>query len=140
MYVPLTVAFYSDADTSQQVKFIFLEIKGIGSDSVRNASGRYSEDSLSLKKFENSTSFMFTSTYNNEEEEPISVVDTLTIRHTNMQEFVSAECGCRTTFRLDEVRHTRHNIADAIIFDQYVTSSIANNHNEKHIKIYFKNY
>ena len=136
MYVPLAVSFYSDVDTSQQVKFIFLKIQGIGSDSIRNASERNSEDSLSLKKFENSTGFVFTSTYKNEREELISVVDTLTIRHTNTQEFVSAECGCRTTFRLEEVWHTRHNITDAIITKKSVTS----NYNEKHIRIYFENY
>ena len=146
MFVPLLVSFYSYIDTSQQVPpnfFETLEIKGIGNDSVFEKMERNGQRVmlLSLKKFENSTDFLITSTYNNELEETVSVEDTLIIKHTNTQEFVSAACGCLTTFRLDEVRHTRHNIGDdAIIFNESVISSIVTNYNEPHIKIYFKNY
>ena len=136
MYVPLVISFYSDIDTSKQVTFKYLEIKGVGSDSIINISGNYTL--LPLRKFENSSNFVFISGYDTGEEIR-TFFDTLTIKHTNTQEFVSAECGCLTTFRLDEVRHTRRNITDAIIVKQSVTSSIANS-NESHIKIYFENY
>jgi len=138
MYVPLVVSFYSDADTSKQLEPHFLEIKGVGNDSIFQGSEKYDRRArlLSLKKFENSTAFVFTSTYKNEGGESISVVDTLTIRHTNTQIFVSAECGCLTTFRLDEIRHTNNNITDFLITNRFVTS----NYNERHIRIYFENH
>ena len=62
--------------------------------------------------------------------------DVLSIKHTNTQTFVSAECGCLTTFKLDEVRHTNNNIRDVLITDSSVTSA----YNEKHIRIYIENY
>ncbi len=66
--------------------------------------------------------------------------DTLNINYTYTQEFVSAECGCLTTFELDEVQYTNHYINEAIISNKSVKSSIVNNPDDKHIKIYFKNY
>ncbi len=150
MVSPLVLGFYSGLDTSVQIPRDFLEITAVGTDSINSfADSIFNEfpgyDAkvrvLSLKNFNDSTNFLFISTYNNESGESIRVKDTLTVKHTNTQEFISAECGCLTTFRLDTtLLYTRHNITEAIVFNQYVTSSIVNNPDEKHIKIFFKNY
>jgi len=62
--------------------------------------------------------------------------DILSVKHTNTQEFISAECGCLTTFYINEIRHTNNNITDVSITKRTVTS----NYNEKHVKIFFENY
>ena len=123
MFVPLVVSFYSEADTSLQVSPQFLMINGVDVSRINSVQ-------LFLKKFEESSEFLFA--YDSTQ----SKTDRLTIKHTNTQIFVSAECGCLTTFYLDELRHTNNNITDAIIIKKSVTS----NYNEKHIRIYFENY
>jgi hypothetical protein len=200
MYVPLVVSFYSEMDTTLQVSPGFLLIEGVGSDSLMNASGSNSVH-LSLKKFDESTSFLFTFAHSridtfvlvgkvgtfdspcgNPNGDSVSVYkknnnifylcnqtsnilivsgerpepevlffrkviqdtlfvselisDVLSIKHSNTQVFVSAECGCLTTFYLDEVRHTQNNIRDYLITNRSVTSKF----NEKHIRIYIENY
>jgi hypothetical protein len=152
VFVPLVVALYSDADTSVRISRNFLTVKAVGNDSINSVadsiltewSNKYYNDwqvLLSLKNFKDSTRFLFVSTYNNESGESVEIKDTLTVKHTNIQEFVSAECGCITTFELENtVHHTLNNITEITVLNQSVTSSIAKNQNEKHIKILFKNY
>ena len=65
-----------------------------------------------------------------------STRDVLSVKHTNTQVFVSAECGCLTTFNIDEVRHTNNNIRDVLITNKSVTSA----YHERHIRIYIENY
>ena len=66
-----------------------------------------------------------------------SAKDILTVKYTTTQVFVSAECGCLTTFYIDELKqHTYNNITDALITNRSVTG----NYNEKHIRLYFENY
>jgi hypothetical protein len=187
-------------DTAKQVSPKFLLIEGVGSYNLMNASGSNSVH-LSLKKFEESTSFLFAfaheesridtflfvekisssiSPCGNSNGDSVSVYrkddnifylcsqannvlivygerpealflknisqdtlfvfestsDVLSIKHSNTQVFVSAECGCLTTFYLDEVRHTQNNIRDYLITNRFVTSS----YNERHIRIYIENY
>ncbi len=201
MYAPLVVSFYSEADTSVQVTPQFLAIEGVGSDSYINASGTNSVQ-LSLKKFDESSSFLFASATDQSKTDTLLFVekrnnadcpcsnpngdsvsvyndngttlflcnqagsmlivykdqpdvlfvkntnqdtlfafeptkDILSVKYSNTQEFVSAECGCLTTFYIDdELQHTHNNISDALITNRSVTSS----YNEKHIRIYFQNY
>jgi len=200
MYAPLVVSFYSEMDTSLQISPRFLTIEGVGSYNFTNVSGRNSVN-LYLKKFDESTSFLFTFAHDeskidtfifvekvsnsfspcgNPNGDSISVYkkdgnffflcnevnnalivygegpevlflqnraqdtlfvleptrDVLSVKHSNTQVFVSAECGCLTTFNIDEVRHTSNNIRDVLITNKSVTSA----YNERHIRIYIENY
>lgn len=147
MYVPMYAAFYSDLDTNQ-ITLTDLEIKGVNDRPVeRDPSQKFIM--LPLKKFDSlkddslETTFSIQSGYKFTENEEVierKFFDTLTIKHINTQEFVSAECGCRTIFRLDTVVYTRRNVAEVVLANKSVKSSIVNNPNEKHIKIYFRNH
>ena len=200
MFVPLAVSFYSEADTSLQVSPKFLAIEGVGAQHFINVSGTNGVQ-LFLKKFDESTGFLFVSANDQSKIDTLILVekrgnddcpcinpngdsvlvykendhtlflcnrannmlifykeqpevlffkntnldtlfvfkpakDMLTVKHTNTQTFVSAECGCLTTFDIDELQLTYNNITDALI----TKKSVTNNYNEKHIRIYFENY
>lgn len=62
--------------------------------------------------------------------------DKLNIKYENTLEFISAECGCLTTFYLNDLEFERNNIGEVFIRNHSVT----NKYNEQHIKIYLENY
>jgi len=198
MVATLVASFYSDSDTTQQRSPKFLLIKGVGSDSIINASNK-NNVSLQLKKFDGLSRFSFliadewsiVDTFvfvekrniadcpcGNPASDSVSVYekngelfflcdrssnlllfykdelflqqktspdtlfaskpteDILSIKHTNTHDFVSAECGCLTTYYINEVQFTRNYIREVSITD----SSVTNRYNAKHIKIYFKDF
>ena len=137
MTTPLVISFYLNTDTSQQVSPRFLMIEGVDSPYYIDASGKSSVQ-LSLRKFDGLSRFLFKLANDESPVDTLLVIteDVLSIRHTNTQDFVSAECGCLTTYYIDEVQFTSNGIGDVSITSHTVTNS----YNEKHIKIYFKGH
>jgi hypothetical protein len=60
----------------------------------------------------------------------------LVINYKNMQEFISAECGCLVTHRLENMDFQWDGIGEIIIKDQ----SVNNKYDERHVNIYLENY
>lgn len=77
-----------------------ITVIGMGAtDILYNNSKSVQSLSLPLKQDVDSTSFIIT--YHN-------LTDTLTIYHTNQQEFVSVECGCTYDHELQRLNYTHH--------------------------------
>ena len=137
MYAPMVVSFYSGQDTTKQVSPPYLTIQGMGSDSLINASGSNNAN-LPLKQAAGSSQFLFTIADGNSpvDGDPVLIQDTLTVIHTNTLDFVSAECGCLTTYHIEDAQFEQNKIGTISIINRSVTS----NYNERHINIYLQNY
>ena len=66
----------------------------------------------------------------------IPETDTLRVVHENSIEFISAECGCLSTFKLTQAGFTQNKIGVAMINNPLINSQ----NNEKHIKLFLENY
>lgn len=62
--------------------------------------------------------------------------DTLKITYDCTLEFVSAECGCRNTYKLKTAGFIHQGTGEAIISNPLIDSQ----NNEKHIRLYLENY
>lgn len=122
--VRLKVTFLCDSVNAEGEKVTFtsidsLTLQGVGSDSIlRNNDKNVSSLSLPLRK--DTTLTQFAVTFNN-------VPDTLTVRHTNNQQFISLACGCFVYHTVEEVTHTTHIIDSVLIVNAAVENYEQNN-------------
>ncbi len=107
-YVSMTSNFYTvkktsaNKDTVQAVTIDSVWVKGLGNDSVLyNNTKAVTSISLPLHKLQDTSRFVIR--FNR-------VYDTLTIVHTNIQKYLSLECGCLITHKLDSIKSstTKH--------------------------------
>ena len=92
----------ANKDTVQAITMDSVWVKGLGNDSVLyNNTKTVTSISLPLHKLQDTSRFVIR--FNN-------VYDTLTIVHTNIQKYLSLECGCLVTHKLDSVKSstTKH--------------------------------
>jgi hypothetical protein len=96
-YVAMTSNFYTvKNDTARAFTMDSIWVKGLGNDSVLyNNTKSVSSISLPLHKLQDTSRFVVR--FN-------KVYDTLTIVHTNSQKYLSLECGCLVTHKLDSVK------------------------------------
>jgi hypothetical protein len=112
-----------DSVTVQGIKRITASNKEILVDSlVYNNMKMVSKLILPLNKFVNESKFAIK--FNN-------TIDTVTIFHTNSDEYLSLECGCIKTHTIDTITTTNHFIDSARIVIHNVNTT-----NAEHIHIY----
>lgn len=100
-------------------------IQGVGSDSVLYANQKSVRTvSLPLQKTQNSTQYVFCSG---------NLVDTLTIEHTNTENFISLECGCFVYHTLQNIYSTGSWIDSVAIINPEITTANA----QEHIQLFF---
>ncbi|MBB3186725.1 DUF6452 family protein [Microbacter margulisiae] len=120
----LYVVMTANLDTIQNdtVKTMTLDsvwVAGVRNDSVLyDNTASVSQLSLPLQENKNITQFVIRSN---------SVYDTLTCYHTNIQQYISLECGCEINFQLDSVKTTTHRIKSVQIVQKNVTSQATEN-------------
>ena len=125
------VALYKCEYNSEQEVFTSspitetLTVQGVGSDSVLYASWSVSSIELPLHINVDSTQFVV--------QRDSTGTDTLTIFHTNEQNFISMACGCFVYHTITDVRTTTNQIDSAVIYDARV-ENISNTH----LRLYFK--
>jgi hypothetical protein len=125
LYVQMAAGFHTIVnDTVRAFTIDSLWVKGIGNDSViYNNAKAVTSIQLPLEKLKDTTRFAIR--FNN-------VRDTLVCVHTNMNKYVSLECGCMTTFALDTLIFTRHKMQKAVILNKNVINKQIEN-----VQIYF---
>jgi Family of unknown function (DUF6452) len=96
-----------------------ISVQGIGVDSILyKNSKKISQINLNLKKLDNQTAYQLIIN---------KVIDTLTVTHTNTTEFLSLECGCLKTYKIDSVFVTHHAIDSIQIINHQVNTDNATN-------------
>ena len=109
--------------TVKGLKFDTVNSKYIYADSVLyKKSNAISKIFLPLHKFESVSKYELT--FN-------ALIDTITVSHTNSDEFLSAECGCLKIHSIDSIKTTKHFI-DSI----GITNHNVNSTNAENIRIY----
>jgi len=126
-YVVMTSNFYTvKNDTVKAVIMDSIWIKGLGNDSILYKNTKsVTSVSLPLQKLKDTTRFVVR--FN-------AIYDTLTLIHTNVQSYLSLECGCLVTHKLDSLRsYTSHHKIKRIkiLHDNVSTKKIEN------LQIYF---
>jgi hypothetical protein len=96
-YVVMTSNFYTiKNDTTKTFTMDSIWVKGLGSDSILYKNSKsITSISLPLHKLQDTSRFVIR--FNN-------IYDTLTIVHTNIQKYLSLECGCLVTHKLDSIK------------------------------------
>lgn len=128
--VNLRASFYRDTlntKTNKHVIFSFkidsMTIKGIGVDSILyNNKKALTSIKLPLNYF--ATESKFSLKFN-------QITDTITVRYSNIDEYLSLECGYLRTHEIDTILSTSHYIDSIIIINPTVNATKAEN-----IKIY----
>lgn len=126
--VSLKVVFLCDSLDAEGEKVTFttidsLTLQGVGSDSVLlNNAKNVQSLSLPLRKDTVLTSFALTI---NEKK------DTLTIRHTNNQQFISLACGCFIYHTIEEAVHT-----SAVIDSLEILNTAVENYQQDNLRLY----
>jgi hypothetical protein len=125
LYVVMTAGFHTlRNDTLFSVSVDSVWVKGVGNDSILyNNTQSVSQLSLPLQENRNISQFVIRSN---------TIYDTLTCYHTNIQQFISLECGCEINFRLDSVKATNHLIKSVQIVQKNV-----NNQSIENIQIFY---
>ena len=126
-YVVMTSDFYTvKNDITKTFTIDSIWVKGLSNDSVLYQNTKsVSTISLPLHKLQDTS--MFVIRFNN-------IYDTLTIVHTNIQRYLSLECGCLVTHKLDSLRSstTTHKVKRIKVkYDNVSTTSREN------LQIYF---
>ena len=122
---------YNATTLSKTTNFLNLDsisVRGIGVDSILyNKSKKIHNLTLPLKKngYANVVS-AFEITFNN-------TVDTVTIIHNNTDDYLSLECGCIKTHKVDTVLTTNHFLDSVTISVHDVNTSTSA---KEHIKLY----
>lgn len=94
-------------------------VKGVGNDSILyNNTKSVSQLNLPLQENKNISQFAIRSN---------AIYDTITCYHTNIQQFISLECGCEINFLLDSVKTTNHRIKSVQIVQKNVNSQSIEN-------------
>jgi hypothetical protein len=124
-YVVMTSNFYTlKNDTAKAVTMDSIWVKGVSNDSIiyKNTKS-ITSISLPLQKMKDTTRFVvrFNATY-----------DTLTLIHTNVQSYLSLECGCLVTHVLDTSYITHHKAKSTKILHNNVSTKKIEN-----VQIYF---
>jgi hypothetical protein len=118
----VTVNNTTQTRTAALLSIDSIKIKGINVDSIIKTKGN--TITLPLNKFSDESTYQIT--FNN-------VTDTLTIKHTNFDTYLSLECGCIKTFTIDNVLSTNHFLDSiGIVIHDVNTSTSA----KEHIKLY----
>lgn len=125
IYVVMTAGFHTlHNDTLMSVIMDSVFVKGVGNDSILyNNTQSVSQLSLPLQENKNISQFVIRSN---------AIYDTLTCYHTNIQQFISLECGCEINFLLDSVKTTNHRIKSVQIVQKNV-----NNQSIENIQIFY---
>lgn len=115
LYVVMTAAFDTlHNDTIVPITMDSVLVKGVGNDSILyNNTQSVSQLSLPLQENKNISQFVIRSN---------AIYDTLTCYHTNIQQFISLECGCEVNFQLDSVKATTHHIKSVQIVQKNVNN------------------
>lgn len=95
-YVVMTSDFYTQTnDTTTTYTMDSIWVEGLGNDSILYQNTKsVSSISLPLQKLRDTTQFVIR--FNN-------IYDTLTVVHTNIQQYLSLECGCLVTHQIDSL-------------------------------------
>lgn len=107
-----------------------ISLNGLGRDSLLYDSIYTSTLNIPLKKLDTISSFVLTTTIQVDTNYVIAT-DTIDFYHTNVEEFISLECGCIVTNSIVGVVQTTHSI-DSIV----VVSPEVNLQSENNIRIY----
>ena len=107
-----------------------ISLNGLGCDSLLYDSIYTSTLNIPLKKLDTISSFVLTTTIQVDTNYVIAT-DTIDFYHTNVEEFISLECGCIVTNSIVGVAQTTHHI-DSIV----VVSPEVNLQSENNIRIY----
>ena len=107
-----------------------ISLNGLGRDSLLYDSTFTSTLNIPLQKLDTISSFVLTTTIQVDTNYVIAT-DTIDFYHTNVEEFISLECGCIVTNSIVGVVQTTHSI-DSIV----VVSPEVNLQSENNIRIY----
>lgn len=105
-------------------------LKGINRDSLLYDSTSTSTLSIPLQKLDTVSTFQMITTIQ-VDTNYITTIDTIDVYHTNLEEFISLECGCIVTNTIIGVAQTTHRIDSVVIVSPKVNLQSGNN-----IKIY----
>jgi len=134
-YVKLTVGFYHVKDTLDVRTFTpfgvdSMTVQGLRIDTTTNQyhlvdSILYNNDktkltSINLPLDNFATQSVFRIKFN-------AIIDTMTIRHANLNDYLSLECGCIVTHSIDTVIVTNHYIDSVRVFIHNVNTLNAEN-------------
>lgn len=124
--VNMEITFYNDS-TLQKASVDSITIYGVNNDSILyNNQKNVATVALPLQKTKNETQYVFT---NGE------YTDTLTIQHTNSDNFISIECGCFVYHNITEVHSQKTWIDSIAIINPDVTTA---NYEDEHLQIFMR--
>lgn len=124
--INMEITFYNDS-TLQKASVDSITIYGVDNDSILyNNQKSVSSVALPLQKTKNETQYVFTNgTY----------TDTLTIEHTNTDNFISIECGCFVYHNITNVYSQKTWIDSIAIINPDVTTT---NYEDEHLQIFMR--
>lgn len=130
-YVKMQLGFYhvtynstTKTRTATIITIDSITVKGIGVDSILYNNKKTSSITLPLNKL--ATESKYEIKFN-------QITDTVTILHTNMDTYLSLECGCIKTHTIDTVLTTNHFLDSIGISVHDVNTSTSA---QEHIKLY----
>ncbi len=104
-YVVMTSNFYTiKNDTTKTFTVDSIWVKGLGNDSMLYSNSKsVTSISMPLQKMNDTSRFVIR--FN-------AIYDTLTVIHANIQKYLSLECGCLVTHKLDSTKlsYTQHKV------------------------------
>lgn len=124
--VNMEITFYNDS-TLKKASVDSITIYGVDNDSILyNNQKSVSSVALPLQKTKNETQYVFTNG---------KYTDTLTIQHTNSDNFISIECGCFVYHNITDVHSKKTWIDSIAVINPDVTTT---NYEDEHLQIFMR--